>query len=148
MSVVRYDPFREMFTLSDHLNRMFVQAPRREDRRVNLGAASFPAVDVREDADGIHLSADLPGIDPDAIDLKLENQTLTLSGERKLAHEDKRDQYQRVESWAGPFSRTFTLPPTVDVEKVKAQHKNGVLTVFLPRREETKPRQVKVKIDA
>jgi HSP20 family protein len=144
MSVVRYDPFREMFTLSDHLNRLLTHAPRRED----LNAVAFPAVDIREDPEGIHLSADLPGVDPEAIDLKLENQTLTLSGERKLAHADKRDQYQRVESWAGTFNRTFALPPTVDVEKVKAQHKNGVLTVFLPRREETKPRQVKVKIDA
>ena len=143
MSITRYDPFREMATLSDQLNRLFY--PRREEA---LSSGGFPAVDIYEDAEGLTLTAELPGIDPKAVDVRIENQVLTLAGERKLEHAEQRDRYHRVESWYGTFSRSFSLPATVDVEKIKAEHKNGLLRVFLPRREESKPRQIKVKVEA
>jgi len=145
MAIVRYDPFRELFQASDQLNRFFGGWPRREEE---LAITAFPTVDIYEDGEGITLTADLPGIDPKAVDVKVENNTLSISGERKLEKEEKKDQYHRIEKWYGTFNRAFTLPNTVDVEKVKAEHKNGLLRVFLPRREETKPRQVKVKVEA
>ena len=96
---------------------------------------------------GITLTAELPGLAVEDIDLRVENDTLTLKGERKLEREDKREGYRRVERSYGSFSRTFSLPDTVDTERIKAESKNGVLKVFLPRREETKPRQIQVKIE-
>lgn len=144
MSIVRHDPFREMLALQDQLSRYF-GAPRREE---NLSTSAFPAVDIYEDGEGLTLTAELPGVDPKAVDVKIENQVLTLSGERKLEREEQRDNYHRIESWFGTFTRSFSLPTTVDVDKVRAEHKNGLLRVFLPRREETKPRKVSVKIEA
>ena len=144
MSIVRHDPFREMFTFQDQLSR-FLGAPRREE---NLSTSAFPAVDIFEDGEGLTLTAELPGVDPKVVDVKIENQVLTLSGERKLEREEQRDSYHRIESWFGSFTRSFSLPTTVDVDKVRAEHKNGLLRVFLPRREETKPRRVSVKIEA
>lgn len=146
MSITRYDPFRELFALSDQLNRAF--APYSGRREEGLSTSGFPAVDIYEDGEGLTLTAELPGIDPKAVDVKIENQVLTVSGERKLEHEEKRENYHRVESWFGTFTRSFSLPPTVDVEKIVAEHKNGMLRVFLPRREETKPRSIKVKVEA
>lgn len=145
MSITRYDPFREMFTLSDQLNRFFYPSTRREE---NLAPATFPAVDIYEDGEGLTLTAELPGVDPKDVEVKVENQVLTLSGERKLERADKKENYHRVESWSGTFTRSFSLPPTVDFEKITAEHKNGLLRVFLPRREETKPRSIKVKVQA
>jgi HSP20 family protein len=144
MPIVRYDPFRELFQVNDQLARLFGGATRREEE---LAVTAFPTVDIYEDAEGIYLSADLPGIDPKAVEVKVENHTLSISGERKLERSENKDKYHRIESWSGAFNRSFTLPNTFDVEKVKAEHKNGLLRVFLPRREETKPRQVKVKIE-
>ena len=145
MAITRYDPFRELFQASDQLNRLFGTWPRRQEE---LAVTAFPTVDIFEDGEGITLTAELPGIDPKAVEVKVENHTLTLGGERKLEREDKKDHYHRIENWYGTFTRSFTLPNTVDVDKVKAEHKNGLLRVFLPRREETKPRSIKVKIDA
>jgi HSP20 family protein len=136
MAVVRFDPFRELF---------FGAWPRRQE---DLALSAYPSVDIFEDAEGITLVAELPGVDPAAVEVKVENHTLTLTGERKLDRADKKDQYHRIESWYGTFARSFTLPNTMDVEKVKAEHKNGLLRVFLPRREETKPRNIKVKIES
>jgi len=144
MSLTRYDPFREMFVLGDSLNRLFYPSRREE----NLSASGFPAVDIYEDAEGLTLTAELPGLDPKAVDVRVEDQVLTLAGERKLEHAEQRERYHRVESWSGAFSRSFSLPATVNVDGIRAEHKNGVLRVFLPRREESKPRQVKVKVEA
>ena len=143
MSVALSDPFRDVFALSDQLNRFFYPARREE----GLAVAGFPAVNIYEDAEGLTLTAELPGLDPKAVEVKVENQVLTLSGERKLERADKRENYHRVESWTGRFTRSFSLPPTVDVEKIRAEQKHGLLRVFLPRREETKPRQIAVKVE-
>ncbi len=144
MAIVRYDPFRELFQVNDQLARLFGGTNRREEE---LAVTAYPAVDIYEDAEGIYLSAELPGIDPKGVEVKVENHTLSISGERTLEHAETKDKYHRIESWYGTFNRSFTLPNTFDVEKVRAEHKNGLLRVFLPRREETKPRQVKVKVE-
>lgn len=145
MSLIRSDSFREMALLQDHLNRLFTPT---SSRREELTTSAWPAVDIHEDAEGITFLAELPGLDPKAVAVKIENQVLTLSGERKREREEQRGEYHRVERWCGSFSRSFSLPPTVNVEKVQATHRNGLLQVFLPRREETKPRQITVDVQA
>ncbi|MBS2029896.1 MAG: Hsp20/alpha crystallin family protein [Deltaproteobacteria bacterium] len=142
MSVVRYDPFRDLFAFSDQFNRLFGPGRREE----GLASTSWPAVDIYEDAEGLTLTAELPGLDPKAVDVKVEDRVLTLAGERKLEREEKKENYHRVESWSGTFSRSFTLPANVDVEKIRAEHKNGLLRVFLPKREENKPRKISVQV--
>jgi HSP20 family protein len=145
MQVTRYDPFRELFQTSHQLNRLFGTWPKAQEE---MAVTAFPTVDIYEDTEGITLTAELPGIDPKNVELKLENNILSISGERKLEREDKRDSYHRIENWYGSFNRSFSLPSNLDAEKVKAEHKNGLLRVFVPRREETKPRQLKIKIDS
>jgi len=103
---------------------------------------------VFEDAEGITLKAELPEVDAKDVEIQVEGNTLTLKGERKLEREDKREGYHRIERTYGAFNRTFTLPTTVDSEHITAESKDGVLRVFLPRKPETKPRQIKVAVAA
>lgn len=146
---VRRDPFSEFGglakTLND-LNRAFnVGFPRFSDEGLVNGNWS-PTVDVYEDQNGIVLEADLPGLKAGEFDLSIENNVLTLKGERKFEKKTDEGNYHRVERSYGSFTRTFTLPTTVDVNNVAADFKDGVLKVTLPRREETKPRQIQVQI--
>jgi HSP20 family protein len=104
----------------------------------------IPAVDVLEKDGNLILRAELPGINEKQIDLKLEGNTLTLKGERKMDKEDKKNNYHRVESFYGSFTRTFRLPDTVDLEKISADYKNGILTVTIPQRPEVRPREIPV----
>jgi len=106
-----------------------------------------PAADVFEDAEGITFKFDLPEVDPKDVEVRLEDGTLTVRGERKLEREDRKDGYQRVERAHGTFARSFSLPPTFDVERVTAEAKNGVLRVFVPKRAEAKPKSITVKIN-
>ena len=149
MSMVRFDPFRELATMQDRINRIFGDAyTRRYDDDLTQRGEWFPAVDIYENAhQEIVLKAEPPGIAREDIDLRVENNTLTLRGERKRDAEVKQEQYHRIERVYGQFSRTFTLPPTVDSEKINAEFKNGVLTVSLPLREEAKPRQIQVSVN-
>ncbi|MBN1568406.1 MAG: Hsp20/alpha crystallin family protein [Acidobacteria bacterium] len=103
-----------------------------------------PAVDILEKDGNLILRADLPGMTEKEIELKLEGNTLTLKGERKMDAEDKKNNYHRVESFYGSFIRTFRLPDTVDMEKISADYKNGVLTVTMPQKPEVKPREIPV----
>jgi len=111
-----------------------------------LGGSWAPSVDIYEQANTIVVKAELPGVDPKDIDIRVENNTLTLRGERKLDQEVKRDDYHRVERSYGQFSRSFTLPNTVNTEKIQAEYKDGVLKVALPKREEAKPKQIQVGV--
>lgn len=106
----------------------------------------LPAVDVLEKNGDILLRCEMPGVSEKDIDLKLEGNTLTLRGEKKLDHEEGRDQYHRVESFHGSFSRSFTLPDTVAADKIKAEFKNGVLTVTMPQKPEVRPREIPVSV--
>src|SRR5713226_3443115 len=118
--ITRWDPFREFSTLQDRMNRLFRESHRPEAEE-SLSSSSFaPAVDVYEDEHNVVLKIEVPGIDEKDIDVRVENNTLTVHGERKIEKEEKEENYRRVERQYGSFTRTFTLPPTVDTEKVLA----------------------------
>jgi HSP20 family protein len=145
--LTRFEPFREFATLQDRINRVFRDsyAPAGQDE--SLTTSSFaPAVDVYEDEHNVTLKIEVPGIDEKDIDVRLENNTLTVHGERKIEKEEKEENYRRVERQYGSFTRTFTLPTTVDSEKVSATYDKGVLKVALPKKAEAKPKQIKVNV--
>ena len=105
-----------------------------------------PAVDVFENKDSVVVKAELPGVDPKEVEISMEDGTLYLKGERKSESEDQRDGYHRLERSYGSFARAFTLPDSVDPEKVSAEYKDGLLSVTLPKREESKPKKVKIAV--
>lgn len=144
--LVRWDPFSEMDSLQNNINRLFSDAAGRRSGQEGAEAMWMPPVNTYEDKEGYTLTCDLPGLGQKDVKLNLDKDTLTISGTRKLEYEDKRENYQRVESAFGAFSRSFTIPATVDVEKIAANMENGVLTVRLPKREESKPKQIEIKI--
>lgn len=150
MNIVRFDPFREMTGLQERVNRIFADAYRGSadtDELMRAGAW-IPPVDIFEnDKHELVLKVELPDVSRDDIQLKVENSTLTISGQKKMETEVKEEQYRRIERSYGSFSRSFTLPPTVDATAIGAEYKNGVLTVRLPVREEAKPRQIQVQIN-
>ncbi|HVP51356.1 MAG TPA: Hsp20/alpha crystallin family protein [Terriglobales bacterium] len=143
--LTRWDPFRELNVMQDRLSRLFQDyAPRGEQ---DLTAGNFvPPVDIYEDEQGITVKAELPGIDPKDVDVQVENNVLTIKGERKLEREEKEENFHRIERRYGSFVRSFTLPPTVDTDTVKADYENGVLKVHLAKRAEAKPKQIKVNV--
>jgi HSP20 family protein len=148
MAIVRWEPFRDLQAVQDRLNRVFDEAfrgtPRGNDDEWALGGSWAPSVDIFEHEGNLVLKAELPGVDPKDVDVRVENNVLTLRGERKFENEVKREKYHRVERAYGTFSRSFTLPNVVDTEKIKAEYKDGVLQVTLPQREEAKPKQIQV----
>ena len=146
MSVVRWEPFRELMTLQDRLNRLFHETRARNDEDWALGGSWAPAVDIYEKDGNIVLKAELPGLDPKDVDVRVENNVLTLRGERKFDNEVKRDSYHRVERAYGTFTRSFTLPNVVDTANIKADFKDGLLHVALPKKEEAKQRQIQINV--
>ena len=147
MAITRWEPFREMARMQDELNRLFDDRVWRPRGQEELSTGFLPAVDVYEDQEALTVTAELPGVDPKDVDVRVENGLLTLKGERKLEKEEKKDNYLRIERSYGAFMRSFTLPNSVDVDKVKADFKHGVLRLSLPKREESKPKAIKVKVD-
>ena len=144
---VRWDPFSEVDSLQRSINRLFDDAgSARRERHEGADAMWAPAVNSYEDKDAFLLSCDLPGMDQKDIRINLDNNTLTISGTRKLEHEENKENYQRIECVFGTFSRSFTLPATVDTEKIEANVEKGVLKIRLPKREESKPRQIAIKV--
>ena len=150
MAITRFDPFRDLAVLQDRMNRLFndsFQGRGREDDLMSHGSWR-PAVDIYEVEGSLVLKAELPDLRREDIDVNIENNTLTIRGERKIAQEVKQENFHRIERAYGTFVRQFTLPPTVDATKVSAEYKNGVLSVTLPVREEAKPRSVKIDVAA
>ena len=146
MTLVRFDPFRELSTMQDRINRIFGDAYRGEDDVLSRGDW-MPPVDIFEnDQHEIVLKAELPGLQREDISLRVENNTLTLHGERKRDTEIRQEQYHRVERSYGAFSRSFSLPSRIDTDKVRAEFKEGVLSIKLPVKAEAKPRQIEVAI--
>ena len=144
--LTRWDPYREFSSVQDRLNRLF-NSSFNEGRDESLATASFsPAVDVYEDEHNITLKIEAPGIDEKDIDVRVENNTLTVHGERKFEKEEKEENYRRIERQYGSFTRTFTLPNTVDTESVSANYEKGVLKVKLAKKVEAKPKQIKVNV--
>jgi HSP20 family protein len=148
MNIVRFDPFRDMAVLQDRVNRVFGDLSRRFDDDVTARGAWVPPVDIYEnDQHELVLKAELPDLKREDIDIRVENNALTLSGQKKAEEEVNEDRYHRIERTYGHFSRTFSLPNTVDTGKIAAEYKNGVLTVRLPQREDARPKQIQVQIN-
>jgi HSP20 family protein len=145
--LARFEPFREFSTLQDRLNRLFRESYGPEGREESLTTTGFaPPVDVYEDEHNVTLKIEVPGIDEKDIDVRIENNVLTVHGERTFEKEEKEENFRRVERQYGSFTRTFTLPTTVDAEKVSANYDKGILKVALPKKAEAKPKQIKVNV--
>jgi HSP20 family protein len=141
--------FNEMAALQDRLNSIFTEfaRPVAEAQADGPAMGSFvPAVDVYEDAQALKLQLEVPGVKQEDLDIRLENQTLTIKGERKLEQSAQQENFHRIERRFGSFARTFTLPQTVDTEAITASYDAGVLTVSLAKKAEAKPRQVKIEV--
>lgn len=153
MANVRWDPLDDLTQLQDRINRVFSDtygrgsSASRNDEGLMTTGSWAPPVDIYQTDDReLVLKAELPDISPTDIELTINNDTLTIKGEKRFSSEIKEDQFHRIERRYGTFSRSFSLPQTVDATKIGAEHKNGVLTVRLPVREEAKPRQIKVDV--
>jgi len=145
--ITRYNPFREFVTLQDRMNRLFRDPSGPEGQDESLTSSAFaPPVDVYEDEHNVTLKIEVPGIEEKDIDVRIENNTLTVHGERKFEKEEKEENYRRVERQYGSFTRTFTLPSTVEQESVKADYDKGVLKITLAKKAEAKPKQIKVNV--
>ncbi len=146
MAILRFDPFRELIALQDRMNRMFEESVRtRGTEEGEFASGSWaPPVDIYETQDALLVKAELPEVKREDIDIRLENGVLTIRGQRKLNEELKNYQCYRMESQYGAFSRSFSLPRTVNADKIEANYKDGVLTITIPKREETKVRQIQI----
>jgi HSP20 family protein len=144
MAINRWDPFREAVALQNRVNSLF------RDLNDGEGAAStarfVPAVDIYEDAQKVVLKLEVPGVEEKDLDIRVENHTLTVKGERKFEAEEKQQNFHRIERRYGSFYRAFTLPSTVDTENVQAKYTAGVLKLELAKKAEAQPRQIKVNV--
>jgi len=147
MAIVRWEPFRDVFSTQDRFNRLFNQTLSQMFGEENGKLGTWaPAVDVFETDQNLVVKAELPGIDPKDVEIRVENNTLFLQGQRKFENEVKEENYHRIERSYGSFTRTFALPGSIDAEKVSADYKSGVLTLTLPKREEAKPKTIKINV--
>ena len=143
--LTRWDPFREFTTLQDRMNRLF--RDNYGEGQEALSTSTFaPPVDVYEDEHNVTLKIEVPGIDEKDIDVQIENNLLTVHGERKFENEEKEENFRRVERQYGSFTRSFTLPNTVNPEQVQARYDKGILKIQLAKKAEAKPKQIKVNV--
>ena len=149
-SLIRWEPFRDIMTLRDRMDRLFGDTTGRGWPAEEGLVASLwnPPVDVYETKDSIVLKADLPEVSKDDVDISIQGNVLSIRGERKREQEVKEKDFYRMERSYGGFTRSFTLPGTVDADKIEASFSGGVLTVTLPKTEESKPKQIKVKVNS
>ncbi len=146
MNIVKYDPFRELNTLQNEMNRLFTGAfPRGLSQEEITRGAWTPSVDIDEGKDQLVLEAELPGMKRQDVELSIENNIITLRGERKFEKKEENDNYHRVERGYGSFTRSFTLPPTVSGEGATANFIDGILRISLPKREEAKARKIEIR---
>ena len=145
--LTRWDPFRELYSLQNRMSRLFEEqyGGKSEDSLTTAGAF-VPPVDIYEDEHSVQLKLEVPGTEEKDLDVKVENNTLTVAGERKFEKEEKEENFRRVERRYGSFTRSFTLPNTVSTEDINASYDNGVLTIKLAKRAEAKPKQIKVSV--
>ncbi|HET7150787.1 MAG TPA: Hsp20/alpha crystallin family protein [Candidatus Acidoferrum sp.] len=145
-TLARWEPFRGVTTLQDQVNRLFNDVFERKGEESSLSAWA-PAVDIYETEHELVVKADLPDVDPKDLDIRVENNILTIRGERKFEKKVSEENYLRVERSYGSFARSFTLANTVNADAIKADYQNGVLTLTVPKREEAKPKQIKININ-
>ncbi len=144
MAINRWDPFREVVALQNRVNSLFREM---NDSDSPLTTASFvPAVDIYEDSKKVVLKLEVPGIEEKDLDIRVENNTLTVKGERKFEKEEKEENFHRIERRYGSFYRAFTLPSTVDAEHINASYNAGVLKLELSKKPEAQPKQIKVNV--
>jgi HSP20 family protein len=145
MTITRWDPFREVVALQNRVNSLFRDL---NDGQEGASAPSFaPAVDIYEDAQKVVLKLEVPGVDQKDLDIRVENHTLTVKGERKFEAEEKEQNFHRIERRYGSFFRAFTLPSTVDTESVQASYNAGVLKLELAKKPEAQPKQIRITVD-
>jgi HSP20 family protein len=147
MAIVRWEPFRDLLSTQDRFNRIFHDAFTNMLGGEELGTRTWnPVVDVYETDHDVVLKAEVPGIDPKDLEVRIEDGTLYLKGERKRESEVKQENYHRVERSYGAFTRTFSLPTSANPDDVKADYKDGVLTLKIAKREEAKPKTIKINV--
>ena len=148
MTLVRWDPFRELEEVSDRLNRMFARpaAPPTNGKETMIVADWAPSVDISETDGEYQIKAEIPDVKKEDVKVTLEDGVLTIQGERKHEKEEKGKKFHRIERSYGSFVRTFSLPDVIDEEKVKAEFKDGVLNLHLPKSEKAKPKAIEVKV--
>jgi HSP20 family protein len=147
MAITRWDPFRDVLALQNRMNSLFQEFERGQGGSAALTTAAFvPPVDIYEDEHKIVLKLEAPGLTEKDLDIQLENQVLTVKGERKFEKEEKEENFHRIERRYGSFYRSFTIPNTVDPESVKAGYDAGVLKIELAKRAEAKPKQIRVEV--
>jgi len=147
MAIVRWEPFRDLVTAQRDFDRLFRGAFSSQLGETELSTRSWaPPVDIYETEDAIVLKAELPGADPKEVEVRVEDNTLYLKGERKFEKEVKEQNYHRVERSYGSFARSFSLPNSISTDQVKAEFKDGLLTLTMPKREEAKPKTIKIDV--
>ena len=145
MAIIRWDPFRDLNLIQDRMNRLFEEANRSRGADEPAATTSWsPAVDIFETESEIVVKAELPGVDKKDIDLRIENNVLMLRGERHFEKESKEENYHRIERSYGAFSRSFSIPALVSEENIRADYKDGVLKIMLPKKEQARPKQIKI----
>ena len=145
--LTRWDPLRDLATMQNRINRFVRETYSPEGPEEALTTTSFaPPVDIYEDEHNITLKMEVPGIDEKDIDVRIENTTLTVHGERKIAKEEKEENFRRIERQYGSFTRSFTLPSSVDTGQVSANYDKGVLKISLAKKADAKPKQIKVNV--
>ncbi len=143
MAILKWDPFKELQALQDRIDKLFEESLRGRE----LASTSWtPAVDIYETDDAIVLEAELPGMNEKDIEVKVEDNVLTIRGERKFEEKRKEENYYRMERFYGAFQRSFTLPPNIETNKIKAEYKKGILKVTMPKKEQAKPKQIKIEV--
>ncbi len=148
MSIVRWSPIRDMLNMQADMNRMFSTLFDRDLFETSLRSSAWdPAVDISESADSYEVTAELPGLSKDDVKISYEGGVVSIRGEKKQEKEDKSKNYHRIERSYGAFERSFRLPTHVDVNKIEAKFKDGVLTLHLPKAEEARPKEIPIKIN-
>jgi HSP20 family protein len=150
MAITRWDPFRDVLALQNRMNSIFQEYNRSNQGEGDslVSAAFVPPVDIYEDEHKIVLKLEVPGMQESDLDIELENNVLTVKGERKFEKEEKEENFHRIERRYGSFYRSFTIPNTVNPDSIKAKYEAGVLRIELEKRAEAKPKQIKVELGA
>ncbi len=147
MAIVRWDPFRDLISIQDRMNRLFEQTLARTREEEGIAASTWmPAVDIYETPDQVVMKAELPGLTREDIEINVRDNTLSLRGQRKFEKDVKEENYLRIERAYGSFQRSFTLPVTIQQDKIKAVFRDGVLELTLPKAEEARPQQIKIDV--
>jgi HSP20 family protein len=148
MAIVRWRPFRDMMNIQDEVNRLFDDFLGRPLLRTEWSEEVWsPSVDISETEDNVIIKAEMPGLNKDDVKISLQDNTLTLMGEKKQEKVEKDANYHRVERSYGVFNRSFTLPTSVKSDKIKATYKDGILSITLPKTEEVKPKEIPISIE-